>query len=139
MTRFADLRCPRCEGTNVSPHMTPLMPEVEADVWAPVREESYQCRDCRLIESRLTNADGYEAFRIRWNDPLVVLSPEESKALSDDLQRLYEERDREWAWPEEHRVNDREDRTARLAESRGFSEYEVLVARERGVELPEYK
>ncbi len=139
MTRFENLQCPRCKGTSVAPHMTPLLPQVEADVWAPVREESYQCRDCRLLESRSTNADDYEEFRTRWNDPPVVMSPEESRALSEDLQRLYEERDREWAWPEEHHVNDREERTARLIERRMFSEYKVEKARERGEELPEYK
>jgi hypothetical protein len=139
MKMFGDLRCPRCGGTNVSPHMTPLLPQGEADVWAPVRDESYQCSDCRLIESRLNDAGDYEEFRQRWNDPIRVMTPAELQASSEELQRLYEERDRSWAWPLECRVMSREQRAARLAESRKFDEYDREAAREGGYELPKYK
>lgn len=139
MTRFGNLRCPRCGGADVSPHMTPLPPEGEADVWAPVREESYRCSDCRLLETRLNNADDYEAFRIRWNDPIEVMTPEESRALSEELQRMYEERDREWAWPRETHVVDPQERAERLAESRRFGEYTIWASQQEGWELPKYK
>lgn len=139
MSRFSDLRCPRCGGSNVSPHMTPLLSEVEADVWAPVREEAYQCSDCRLLESRLSNADDYEEFRQRWNDPPEVMTVAESRSLSEELQRLYEERDRAWSWPNEDYVTGREQRTQQLTESRAFSEYEIYDTKRYGEELPKYK
>ncbi len=139
MKLFGDLRCPRCGGANVSPHMTPLQPEGEADIWVPVRDEAYQCTDCRLIESRLNNADDYEEFRARWNDPVKIMTPDELRTSSEELQRLYEERDRAWAWPLEYRVMDREQRVARLTASRVFDEYDAEAARENGYELPTYK
>jgi uncharacterized protein (TIGR02996 family) len=139
MKQFGDLRCPRCGGTNVSPHMTPLMPQVEADIWAPVREESYQCSDCRLLESKLNNADDYEEFRNRWNDPFKIMTPEELQASSEELQRLYEERDRSWTWPLEDLVTDREQRAIKLTEERRHSDYMIWAAQQQGLELPEYK
>lgn len=139
MTRFGSLRCPRCGSENVSPHMTPLLPEVEADVWAPVRDEAYRCDVCTLLESRLSNADDYEEFRIRWNDAPETMTLEESRALSEDLQRLYEERDREWTWPPEDYATDREQRVVKLAEDRAFSEYEVMDAERHRERLPEHK
>jgi hypothetical protein len=136
---FGDLRCPRCGGTNVSPHMTPLMPQGEADVWVPVRDESYQCSDCRLLETRLNNADDYEEFRRRWNDPIKVMSPAELQASSEELQRLYEERDRSWTWPSEDLVTDREQRVAKLVEERRHSDYMIWASQQQGWKLPEYK
>lgn len=139
MKLFGDLKCPRCGGADVSPHMVPLLPKVEADVWAPVREESYRCGDCQFLETRLNNADDYEEFRTRWNDPPVVQTAEEIRAASEELQRSYEESDRAWAWPEEHRVTDREDRRQMLDASRQFCAYVIYEAQQRGEQLPKYK
>ena len=139
MTRFVDLTCPRCSSKKVTPHMTPLLPEGEADVWVPVREESYMCSDCSLIESRLNNTDDYEKFRNRWNDPIEELSIEEHQALIEARLREDDEAARAWTWPTEYLVTDRERRADKLAASRCFSDYEILVAKERNEELPKYQ
>ncbi|HWU88819.1 MAG TPA: TIGR02996 domain-containing protein [Kofleriaceae bacterium] len=139
MKLFGDLTCPRCGGKNVTPHMTPLLPEGEADLWAPVRDEAYRCSECLLLESCLNSDDAYEAFRNRWNDPIEVLSAQEHQALIEARLREDDEAARAWTWPTEDRVTDRDRRAVRLAENRNFSAYDVSIARERDVTLPMYK
>ncbi len=134
------LRCPRCGSNEVSRHMTPLPPG-ESNPWSPVREEGYMCGACRLIEACFTDAvlKDYEAFRVRWNDPIEVVSPEQRRAWSDANQRYYEEQDRAWTWPEERHVTTREQRAQKLEEERTWSAYDVRVSQRRGEQLPEYK
>jgi uncharacterized protein (TIGR02996 family) len=97
------------------------------------------CSDCRLLESRLSNADDYEVFRSRWNDAPREMSLEESRAVSEELQRLYKERDLAWSWPSEDYATDREQRFVKLDESRTFDAYDLYAAQEYGEELPKYK
>ncbi|MEJ7599061.1 MAG: hypothetical protein WKG01_14225 [Kofleriaceae bacterium] len=117
MTRSSDLhpRCPRCGSDNVSRHLTPTVPECEADQWAPVREEGYLCRDCDLTEGEMDNADDFLAFRERWSDPVRHMSLEEMHEADERGRLLDEARDREWTWPEEFDVTDRESRVKTLA------------------------
>src|SRR5688500_17322084 len=124
-----DPRCTRCGSVRVSRHMTPLLPECEADVWVPVREECYMCGDCTLIESRFDNADDFLGFRERWNDPVRQLTPEQLHEAMERRRQLDEEEDRAWTWPTESRATDRETRIEtldRVLEDRTYSVFATI-------------
>lgn len=139
------LECPRCGSARISRHHAPVVEQEEGDVWAPRREEGYQCKACGLIESCFNDSDGYEAFRTRWHDPIEVLSAEAHQALIDERLREQDDAERAWTWPTEdppgsgHHVTDRAQRATKLAEERAFSSYQIWATSEEGGQLPRYK
>ena len=138
------LRCPRCESTKVTRHMTPAVDNMNHP-WTPVRDEAYRCAACGLMEECLNEADSYETFRNRWNDPIVGVSTAEHLAFIEARGREADEAARAWTWPTEwppdsgSRVTNGDIRAAKLAEERTFSEYIRWATKDRGETLPEHK
>lgn len=132
-------RCPRCGSLKVSKHMETVPAQSEADRWSPTREIDYRCDECRLMETKQTDEEGYKEFRLRWNDPVIVLTPQQHQAMIEENLRIDEERARAWTWPPEHYASTREQRAEALAESRDHDSDELLVAKEAGETLPKYK
>lgn len=107
--------CPRCGSTNVSRHAEPP-PLGQPNPYDSLRDEGYRCKDCEFQESRWNSADDYEEFKTRWND-WREFSFQELKESVERTNRILEQQEREWTWPDEEDVTDRETRAKKLAEN----------------------